>query len=139
MSDEKEKGKETVLFVCDRYPEIRLVFKADTTTIVNGKVVTTKAHYIGFRKTNYGGQYETSDAEQIEFIRSTPEFKQGEIVEVKNIDDIRSKAKTEDRVRAGQIGTAANENQTQPPAEAPKPAAPKAATAPGKKKQPAAA
>lgn len=57
-----------------------MVFKRDSTTIVDGKIVKTPAQYIRFVKTPYGGHLETSDPEVIAFVEESSRFKEGLIV-----------------------------------------------------------
>ena len=62
--------KEAVLFVCEKHAELNLVMAADETTIVNGKLLKVKPKYVTFIRGPFGGEYKTSDAKVIEFIKA---------------------------------------------------------------------
>ncbi len=133
-----EEEARPVLFVCDKFPMLTLIYKRDTTLVVNGEIVRTPMESIGFIKTPYGGHYETNDPLKIAFVKSSPQFKDGTIVMVENIEEMRKREKQPESnpVTQGGIGTMAREPVVATPvpvaAGEHQPAA--AATVPGRKK-----
>lgn len=131
----KEGG--ACLFVCNKYPMLTMIYKKDSTAIINGEVIRSPLEQIGFVKTPYGGHFETNDQEKISFIRKSPQFLEGLIVEVENIEEMRKGEPQPEShpVMQGGVGTMAREpKQAEPPKEsAPEPVA--AAVVPGRKKK----
>lgn len=77
-----EVKPEVVLFVCEKYPMLNMVISHDRTAIIDGEVIRVPHESIGFRKTNYGGHYQTDNPLHIKKIRESPQYKEGHIVEV---------------------------------------------------------
>lgn len=105
-----ENGKK-VLFVCNKWPMLRMVYKRDRSMVIDGQVMREPQEYIGFIRTPYGGEFETDNADKIKFVRESPQFLDGMIVEVKDIEAIRKSAKAEDAhpLQLGVTGTIARE------------------------------
>lgn len=116
MQDKKSK----VLFVCDRFPMLQMVIERDRVAIIGGEVIRTPHQTIGFKKTPYGGQYETSEPDIIEFIRDSQQFQSGEIVEVSDINKLRGNKEVVQQVVTGMVTSAPR----QEPTVAPEPATP---------------
>lgn len=81
-----EKASKKVIFICHRYPMLRMVYQRDRTMIIDGEVVKTPQEYIGFVKTMHGGRYETSDPKKIAWLREQPQYLEGLIVEINESD-----------------------------------------------------
>jgi len=68
---------ETV-FISAHVPKLMLLLKKDSTTIIDGKAVTTEAEIVQFEDS----QFRTSDPVLIEKIKSKPAFKNGDITDL---------------------------------------------------------
>ncbi len=72
--------EKSTVFVTSRFAHLNLVMKTDQNIIVNGVVVSTPPRFIRFHPGTYGaGEYRTKDPEEVAFIKTTAEFKSGEI------------------------------------------------------------
>lgn len=115
--------KSKVIFICLRYPMLRMVFKRDRQMIIDGAVVRDPQEYIGFNKTPYGGVFETDDQAKIDYIRNSPQFLQGEIEEVNSTDLAKAKADAPEAsgqpVVSGMQGTMPRQPQAAVPAPKP--------------------
>lgn len=108
-----------ILFVCDRFPMLQMVMERDRTAIIGGDVIRTPHRTIGFRKTPYGGQYETDQQDIIEYIRSSPQFETGDIIEVADITQLRGGKDISQQVVAGMVTSAPRESPMTAPTPAP--------------------
>src|SRR3990167_8888827 len=105
MVEKQKKG----LFICDKKPNLEMVFKRDQTAIIEGKILKTPAEYIRFIKTPYGGQFETSDPEKIAWMREQPQMAGDNpiIVEIDDIEALRAKGRKEgSKVHSGLLASA---------------------------------
>jgi hypothetical protein len=73
--------KKTVVFICYKFPMLRMVYKKSSTVVIDGIVVRSPTQYLGFLQTSYGGRYETSDPDIIKHVRGSEKYAEGDIVE----------------------------------------------------------
>ncbi len=108
-------AKKLTLFVCERFPSLKIVLNPNHTKEVAGRPVNVAGQYAQFEKNRSGvGEFRTGDQEIIDFLKTRPMFHSGIIY-------IAEKAPERDvapRVRQGALGADADAaDQHQAPAE----------------------
>jgi len=99
-------GKKGTLFVCERYPSLKIILNPTHTKEVAGRPVNVPGRYAQFQRNASGvGEFRTADKEIVDFLKTRPMFKSG-------IFYVAEKAPAREnpsKVRQGAIGAGADE------------------------------
>ena len=128
MTDNQEEPK-TIVYISVKYPELTVVYKKDTTTIIDGSIVKEPVQYIRFLPSPFGGKFETNDKGKQDKIESLPGYKSGEIVRMGDKMKLSPSVSSHNVVRGSLSSRPGSSNKVKPPEEV-TPAPPAAAKGP---------
>lgn len=115
---EETKGKEQTIFVCPRFKGLLMVVKPDDViTDKWGRSRNSPGKHLQFINNGYGGEYRTSDPEEIEFIKTSELFRTGKIIIVNSPREELKPVPTGPEVHNGSVDSRATTIATPAPKE----------------------